>query len=548
MVEEIDNGVEGINANCYGRTVRKNRLIKTAKTSTKVIVVCIVGLFLLNNFSAMAQNSENTQEIDVENDLPWMHTWTNQEQVIIYLKNVNNQKNLLLKFENPIASELIVNDEVFDTIENGITNIFIFVINNATTLNFQVDAGTKLTIENIPGARINCNNTRISGWTFQNQYGKYVSEIGIPTDSAPEITLTPLSYPSLWPFPIRPPDIRPKPLPIIYIALMNNSISTYGVASSGTTETLQKGTDCLKLVSDKPARFRLTITPKHFEPMDYAVYEDGSTGTDEDDCVLWFDVYQNDNDNDGLMYREEVHTYGTDPTADNRGEDLDNDDIPIEWEDKWGYDPTIWDDHYTLDPDSDGLENVDEYFTAQWGSDPFYKDIFVEVDWMSGHAMTSTAKDKVITAFANQHIVLHIFTDKEVPHKDNFNWPDDWDTYYNDYFTSNRKGVFRYCVMTHRDGSGSWFTYGQGESPGDMFVLYDANIWFDKDNNQASVFMHELGHNILGDLDDVHEIGYDHCSISACVMNPEPDILGRTTMSFCLYCEEELMRDGLLGV
>ena len=92
MVEEIDNGVEGINGNCDGRTVRKNRMIKTAKNSTKIIASCIVVIFLLNNFAAMAQNTENIQEIDIENDLPWTHTWTSQEQVTICLKNVNGQK------------------------------------------------------------------------------------------------------------------------------------------------------------------------------------------------------------------------------------------------------------------------------------------------------------------------------------------------------------------------------------------------------------------------------------------------------------------------
>lgn len=50
--------------------------------------------------------------------------------------------------------------------------------------------------------------------------------------------------------------------------------------------------------------------------------EDGSTAEPEgnwdnhqDDCALWFNSYQNDYDNDGLTYWEEVNVYGTDPAA-----------------------------------------------------------------------------------------------------------------------------------------------------------------------------------------------------------------------------------------
>jgi len=45
--------------------------------------------------------------------------------------------------------------------------------------------------------------------------------------------------------------------------------------------------------------------------------EDGSTGSDEDDCEIWFEVYQNDYDNDGLVYWEEVNMYGTNPMEKN---------------------------------------------------------------------------------------------------------------------------------------------------------------------------------------------------------------------------------------
>lgn len=53
--------------------------------------------------------------------------------------------------------------------------------------------------------------------------------------------------------------------------------------------------------------------------------EDGSTAepsgnwdNHQDDCALWFDAYQNDKDNDGLTYWEEVNVYGTSTTTTNR--------------------------------------------------------------------------------------------------------------------------------------------------------------------------------------------------------------------------------------
>ena len=121
--------------------------------------------------------------------------------------------------------------------------------------------------------------------------------------------------------------------------------------------------------------------------------DDNSMYQRERDCELWFDIYQNDYDGDGIPYWTETHYYFTDPEVDNTGEDADNDSVPIEWEHRWGhyyswwwnqhywyYHPFEWNDHANLDPDHDGLNNTEEYWTWQWGSDPFRKDIFVELD------------------------------------------------------------------------------------------------------------------------------------------------------------------------
>ena len=130
-------------------------------------------------------------------------------------------------------------------------------------------------------------------------------------------------------------------------------------------------------------------------------YDDNSYYEKDRDCEMWFDISLPDPDGDGIPTWTEEEIFGTDPTMDDTGRDDDNDGIPIEWENKWGhrwdwnwhsekidheweYDPFIWDNHENLDPDNDGLNNYEEYLTSQWGSDPFIKDLFIEMDQMRG--------------------------------------------------------------------------------------------------------------------------------------------------------------------
>jgi hypothetical protein len=127
--------------------------------------------------------------------------------------------------------------------------------------------------------------------------------------------------------------------------------------------------------------------------------DDNSIYQKDRDCELRFDITQNDYDEDGIPYFTKVNFFGTDPTVNDIGSDVDGDSLPIEWEWKWGYrlsfnwqtyviehkwiyNPFISEDHKHLDPDRDGIDNVEEYLTSQWSSDPFRKDIFLELDQM----------------------------------------------------------------------------------------------------------------------------------------------------------------------
>ncbi len=262
--------------------------------------------------------------------------------------------------------------------------------------------------------------------------------------------------------------------------------------------------------------------------------DDGSFYSSERDCELWFNVCQNDYDNDTIPYWSEVNLYGTDPTIDNRGEDVDNDGCPIEWEHKWGhyytwhgqhywfYNATIWDDHYNLDPDLDGLDNVEEYKTSQWGSDPFRKDLFVELDLMEPNpegewsTFPPNAKELLRTAYGRRNIVFYLDDDgtyggggELIPFKSETNY-DELQGMYMDYFLHGdvnnwRRGVFHYCLLVYYSPPGGFVFWGGVGPYLDSFSLSTHFFESEKVKPQtqhkrdivyASALMHECGHTL----------------------------------------------------
>lgn len=142
--------------------------------------------------------------------------------------------------------------------------------------------------------------------------------------------------------------------------------------------------------------------------------------------------------------------------------DSDGDGVPDWWEIKYGYCPYTWDDHANLDPDQDGLNNIEEYYMYEWGADPFHKDIFLKIQWMASQTPGVSNKpsqeylNKLINIFEAQNIHLHIDTGElgqigEIPHQNHFSFADMVDIYW-DYFLNNdpnhmRKGVFHYAII-----------------------------------------------------------------------------------------------------
>jgi hypothetical protein len=207
--------------------------------------------------------------------------------------------------------------------------------------------------------------------------------------------------------------------------------------------------------------------------------DDDSIYEQDDDCELWFTISQNDFDGDGFPYWLEVNMFNTSPLINNRGEDADGDGVPIEWEYTFGvgyseegsdvgyymlYNPFVWENHTALDPDKDGLNNIEEFKTWQWGSDPFRQDIFIEIDQMEigpngeGSVVPTQAYDLIRDAHARHNIVWHIDDGRLgggefIPFTDQMADVDlnDW---YMAYFMHGdaqnwRRGVFRWCIASY---------------------------------------------------------------------------------------------------
>ncbi len=249
--------------------------------------------------------------------------------------------------------------------------------------------------------------------------------------------------------------------------------------------------------------------------------DDGTIYENDNDAEIWFDIYQNDYDEDTIPYWTEVNTYHTNPEIKNTG-DPDNDKIPVEWEYKWNYNPFTYENHEKTDPDGDSINNYEEYLTSEWFSDPYRKDIFVEMDRMTDGPngeqiyFSEAAKELIQTAFDRQNIVYHLDMGEMggydlIPFDEltTYNWGhnasnNELQQIYNDYFlhrnNSNwRRGVFHYGVVINQCSlaNGNMFRSNAYQiSSAGLEEKYNTYPFLDKDIIYASAYMHELGHTL----------------------------------------------------
>jgi hypothetical protein len=275
--------------------------------------------------------------------------------------------------------------------------------------------------------------------------------------------------------------------------------------------------------------------------------DDNSVHERERDCELFFSISQNDFDGDGFPYWLEINMYNTSPLINNRGEDIDHDGIPIEWEYTFGlaytewshdqgyymvYNPFHWENFTALDEDEDGLNDIEEYKTWQWGSDPFRKDIFIEIDQMAigpngeGAFVPVQTYDILRSSYAKHNVFWHIDDGRLgggdiIPFK-NIITNNDYSQWYWDYFMHGdannwRRGVFRWCIITYNYTWAKGFTFSSNingmfaldcfslstkyhEMRSKIFPIIDGcyRRTFNRELNQACVYagaiMHETGH------------------------------------------------------
>lgn len=255
---------------------------------------------------------------------------------------------------------------------------------------------------------------------------------------------------------------------------------------------------------------------------------------------IWFNVYQTDYDDDYIPYWTEVNILGTDPMRDDSKLDPDEDGIPTSWEWKWGYDPFTWDDHEKLDPDIDGLENIEEYKMAKWLSDPYAQDIYLEVDYMGKggfldppHLFWEESQQALIEKYAEHNIRLYIDYGwsngpkngggQELPHIKKVSQDSGMILqFYRNYFSEERRGIFRYLVIGHAGGfehpsiGNIYDSILVPSNPGKkykpiqqikaffMFGAYPGNRGMRI--SLAGIIMHELGHTL-----GIHAYSFEGC-------------------------------------
>ena len=214
-----------------------------------------------------------------------------------------------------------------------------------------------------------------------------------------------------------------------------------------------------------------------------------------------------------LFEKTVVEGYGDEPIL-LQGNDTDSDGVPDWWEEKYGYDKTVWDDHINIDEDGDALNNFEECYTDSYGSNPNKKDVFLEFDWTPTARPDATNRppaeyiDEMCEKFAEHDITLHVDTGNlggggEIPYITNFSFDELMDLYW-DYFIENdlnnpRKNIFHYGIVCDTGpGNGFMFT---GWAHLNAFCISADTLYEQHPNLDQGLLithgsMHELGHTL----------------------------------------------------
>ena len=246
--------------------------------------------------------------------------------------------------------------------------------------------------------------------------------------------------------------------------------------------------------------------------------DDGSIYTHENDAELFFSILQIDEDNDYIPEWIETNVFNTDPTIDDSLIDYDEDGIPTGWEWYFGYHPKSFDNHLNLDLDNDSISNIEEWLTWDYGSDPYRKDIFLEIDCMdvSPSGESSIYPEESIEMlhypFHRRNYVVHVNQSEIIPYDEKTDTVE-LINYYDTFFLNKdpdnwRRGVFHYGIYVYETTPKGYAFSGDvsphwGYHPGtNGFVISSSRMernarWFTEtlEYYYASATMHEMGHN-----------------------------------------------------
>ena len=262
---------------------------------------------------------------------------------------------------------------------------------------------------------------------------------------------------------------------------------------------------------------------------DYFNDSDGYGHLNGTNYEIWFDLYQTSADEDLIPFQAELEL-GTDPFVDDTYLDPDEDGIPTVWEWKWGYDPFTWNDHSSLDPDCDGIQNDEEYYIREWLANPFYPEIYIEADYMEQtpkkglfgkdgwdgwkHEFYEESQQMLIERFNQHGYTVHIDDGCMGGGGNILPFVRGGGAYqqqagvvaghYANDFADDRKGIFRYTVVAY---GGGWCHPQDSNHYYDcMVVPHNKKFFFNqldvaiqertKRIGQAIQVLHELGHSL----------------------------------------------------
>ena len=284
-------------------------------------------------------------------------------------------------------------------------------------------------------------------------------------------------------------------------------------------------------------------------------FSKGGTGNDNDKAAIWFDIWATaDGDGDGLSYPAEKE-WGTKPNDANTDGDSNgvNDRFEAIYGTQYDFHPAIdedeedeYDGDYEEDYDDDGIMFKDEY---KFGGIPGQKDIFLEVDWMTSASpgITDDNMERITQPFARHEIALHIDDSGESSSYAKFmGGGDEVQTeeylgfYYTDettfcpnyfdcddcpisvtnsvqrmyydtsFFSLDRRDVFRYLVIGSHPGynrDSQKHPLGKADHDDDFLAIWHWSIAVTKyywSKWWCSLFMHEIGHTIGLDADNLY--------------------------------------------